>query len=67
MAVLKVIELMASSDKSWEDATKNAVEMAAKTVKGIKSVYVQDFSSVVKGDKIVEFRVNVKVSFEILK
>jgi dodecin len=67
MAVLKVIELMASSDKSWEDATKNAVEMAGKTVKGIKSVYVQDFSSVVKGDKIVEFRVNVKISFEILK
>jgi dodecin len=67
MAVLKVIELMASSDKSWEDATKNAVEMAAKTVKGIKSAYVQDFSSVVKGDKVVEFRVNVKVSFEILK
>jgi dodecin len=67
MAVLKVIELLASSDKSWEDATKNAVEMASKTVKGIKSVYVQDFSSVVKGDKIVEFRVNAKVTFEILK
>jgi flavin-binding protein dodecin len=67
MAVLKVIELLASSNKSWEDATKNAVEMAGKTVKGIKSVYVQDFSSVVEGDKIVEFRVNVKVSFEILK
>lgn len=67
MAVLKVIELLASSDKSWEEATKNAVEMASKTVKGIKSVYVQDFSSVVKGDKIVEFRVNAKVTFEILK
>lgn len=67
MAVLKVIELLASSDKSWEDATKNAVEMASKTVKGIKSVYVQDFSTVVKGDKIVEFRVNAKVTFEILK
>jgi flavin-binding protein dodecin len=67
MAVLKVIELLASSDKSWEDATKNAVDMASKTVKGIKSVYVQDFSTVVKGDKIVEFRVNAKVTFEILK
>jgi dodecin len=67
MAVLKVIELLASSDKGWEDATKNAVEMASKTVKGIKSVYVQDFSTVVKGDKIVEYRVNAKVTFEILK
>lgn len=67
MTVLKVIELLASSDKSWEQAAQNAVDMASKTVKGIKSVYVQDFSSVVKGDKIVEFRVNAKVTFEILK
>jgi dodecin len=67
MAVLKVIELLASSDKSWEEAAQNAVDMASKTVKGIKSVYIQDLSSVVKGDKIVEFRVNAKVTFEILK
>ncbi len=67
MAVLKVIELLASSDKSWEDAAQNAVDMASKTVKGIKSVYIQDLSSLVKGDKIVEFRVNAKVTFEILK
>ena len=67
MAVLKVIELLASSPKSWEEAAQNAVEMASKTVKGIRSVYVQDLSAVVKGDKIAEFRVNAKVTFEILK
>ncbi len=67
MAVLKVIELLASSPKSWEEAVQNAVDMASKTVKGIRSVYVKDLSSVVKGDKIVEFRVNAKVTFEILK
>ena len=66
MAVLKVIELLASSDKSWEDATQNAVKMAAKTVKEIRSVYVQDMSVVVKKDKIIEFRVNAKVTFEVL-
>ena len=66
MAVLKVIELLASSDKSWEDATQNAVKMAAKTVKEIRSVYVQDISVVVKKDKIIEFRVNAKVTFEVL-
>ncbi len=66
MAVLKVIEIMASSEKSWEDATKEAVKTAAKTVKGIRSAYVQDMSAVVKNDKITEFRVNVKISFEVM-
>lgn len=66
MAVLKVIEIMASSPKSWEDATAVAVKEAGKTVKGIKSVYVQDHSAVVKNNKIAEFRVNVKISFEVM-
>lgn len=66
MAVLKVIELLASSEKSWEDATMNAVKMAAKTVKEIRSVYVQDMSAVVEKNKIIEFRVNAKVTFEVL-
>jgi dodecin len=67
MAVLKVIELLASSEKSWEDAALNAVKMAAKTINGIRSVYVKNMSAVVKGDKISEFRINAKVSFEVLK
>lgn len=66
MAVLKVIEILASSEKSWEDATANAVKMAAKTVKEIRSVYVQDMSAVVNGNKIAEFRVNIKITFEVL-
>jgi flavin-binding protein dodecin len=66
MAVLKVIELLASSDKSWEDATRIAVKTASKTVKEIRSVYIQDMSAVVKDNKIVEFRVNAKVTFEVL-
>lgn len=66
MAVLKVIEVLASSEKSWEDAARNAVKTAAKTVKGIRSVYVQDSSAVVKDNDIVEYRLNVKISFEVL-
>jgi len=66
MAVLKVIEIMASSEKSWEDATSIAVKTAAKTVKGIRSAYIQDMSAVVKENKIIEFRVNVRISFEVL-
>ena len=66
MTVLKVIEIMASSEKGWEDAARIAVENAGKTVKGIKSVYVKDMSAVVKDNKITEFRVNVKITFEVL-
>jgi len=66
MAVLKVIEVMASSPKGWEDATKAAVKMAGKTVKEIRSVYVQDMSAAVKGSNITEYRVNVKITFEVM-
>lgn len=66
MAILKVIEVLASSEKSWEDAARNAVKTASKTVKGIRSVYVQDSSAVVKNDDIVEYRLNVKITFEVM-
>ncbi len=63
MSVLKVIELMSSSKKSWEDATAKAVKKASKSVKEIKSAYVQDQSVVVKNGEVVEYRVNLKVTF----
>ena len=66
MAVLKVIELLADSKKSWEDAAQTASMKAAKTVKNIKSVYVDDMSAVVdKKGKITSYRVNVKVTFQV--
>jgi flavin-binding protein dodecin len=65
MAVLKVIEVLANSDKSWEDATKKAVEHASKSVKNIRSVYVNEQSASVDDGKISEFRVNVKITFEV--
>ena len=63
MSVLKVVELMASSKKSWEDATAKAVKKASKSIKGIKSAYVQDQSVVVDNGEVVEYRVNLKVTF----
>jgi hypothetical protein len=66
MSVIKVVELMANSKKSWEDAAQNAVTHAAKTIKNIKSVYVQEQTAVVTGENITEYRVNVKISFEVL-
>lgn len=65
MAVLKVIEVLSSSETSWEDATKKAVEKASKSVKHIRSVYVQEQSATVKDGKVTEFRVNLKLTFEL--
>ena len=65
MAVMKVIEVLSSSKTSWEDATQNAVTQASKTVKNIKSVYVAEQSAVVNGDKVTEYRVNLRLTFEI--
>jgi flavin-binding protein dodecin len=65
MAVLKVIEVLASSETSWEEATQKAVAKASKSVKHIRSVYVQEQSAAVKDGKITEFRVNLKLTFEL--
>ncbi|WP_438710303.1 dodecin family protein [Aquimarina muelleri] len=65
MAIIKVIEVLANSEKSWEDATKNAVKQASKSVKNIKSAYIVDQSVVVREDEVAEFRVNLKISFEV--
>lgn len=65
MAILKVIEILANSKTSWEDATQNAVAHASKTVKNITSVYVKEQSAIVENGKVVEFRMNVKITFKV--
>ena len=65
MAILKVIEILSSSPKSWEDATAKAVKKASKSVNNIKSAYVQDQSVSVNGNKVSEYRVNLKITFEV--
>ncbi|NYT21727.1 MAG: dodecin domain-containing protein [Methanomicrobiales archaeon] len=61
--VAKVIELIGSSPKGWEDAAANAVKEASKTVRNIKGVYLKGCTAKVKDNKIVEYRANVKISF----
>jgi len=61
--VAKVIELIGSSPTGWEDAAANAVKEAAKTVEHIKAVYLKECTAKVDGDRIVEYRANVKVTF----
>lgn len=65
MSVIKVIELMANSKKSWEDATQQAVNSASKSVKNIRSVYVKDHCVQVENNIIKEYRVTVNLSFEV--
>ncbi len=66
MAVLKVIEIMADSPKSWEDATRKAVSQAAKSVNNIKAVWIKDQSAAVnKKGKVTSFRVTTKITFEV--
>ncbi len=63
MAVVKILELLAESEESWEDAARQAVAEASKTVRGIRSVYMNEFQATVENDKIKNYRANVKISF----
>ncbi len=65
MRMVKVIEVIASSDKGFSEAAQNAVSEAAKTVKNIKSIYVEHMNANVQNNKIVSYAVNAKISFEI--
>lgn len=63
MATLKVIEVLAESDKSWEDAAHVAVAQASKTVRHIKSINIENFQAKVDDGRIVKYRINAKISF----
>ena len=63
MTVVKIIELIGTSPKGWDDATKNALAQAAKTVKNIKSIYVKSCKAKIENNKIVEYRAVVKIAF----
>ncbi|SHI81448.1 dodecin family protein [Aquimarina spongiae] len=65
MAIVKTIEVIASSEKGWDDAAKNAIKQAGKSVKNIRSAWVSDQKVIVKDNEIAEYRVNLKISFEI--
>ncbi len=65
MTMLKVIEVLAESDKGWEDAAQSAITNATKTVRNIRSIYIENFEATVKDGKIAKYRVNAKISFTI--
>ncbi|WP_188650765.1 dodecin family protein [Yeosuana aromativorans] len=65
MSVLKVIEILGNSTESFEDAIQNVINEASKTVNHIKSVYVKDMQVTVVNNKISQYRVATKVTFDI--
>jgi dodecin len=65
MAVVKVIELLGESEQSWEDAARQVVAEATRTLHGVTSVYIKEFQATVENDRVKNFRVNAKVSFVI--
>lgn len=64
-SVLKVIEILAESSDSWEDAAAAAVAKASETVHGIRSIYIKNFEAQVDNNKITSYRINAKVSFSV--
>jgi dodecin len=65
MAVLKILELVGTSKQSWSDAAREAVNEAAKTVRGIETVEVVESRAVVQNNKLSEYQVLVRIGFRV--
>lgn len=63
MSVAKVTEITSSSEKSFEDAVKQGIERAGKTVQNIESAWVADQSVRVKDGEVTEYNVRLKLTF----
>ena len=63
--VVKVIELLSQSSKSWEDAAQDAVKEASKTLRNIRSIYVKELTAEVENGKICNYRINANVTFDL--
>jgi flavin-binding protein dodecin len=63
MTVAKVIEISAESDKSFEDAIRNGIAAASKTVRNVKSAWINGQQAIVENGAVKKFRVDLKVSF----
>ena len=63
--VVKVIELMSQSPKSWEDSAQGAVEEATKTLRNVRSIYIKEFTAEVDDGKVTNYRIDAKVTFDL--
>ena len=63
-SIYKVIELIGTSPNSWEEASKNAIETASKSLKDLRIAEVVEFDMKVEEGKVMAYRARVKVSFK---
>ena len=63
-SIYKVIEIIGGSEKSWEDAAKKAVELAAKKLKEVRVAEIKELDMRIEEGKVVEYRVKMRVSFK---
>ncbi len=63
-SVYKVIELVGSSSTSWEDAAKNAVETASKTLRDLRIAEITQMDMKIENGKVTAYRAKVKLSFK---
>jgi len=65
-SIYKVIELIGTSEKSWEEAAKNAVEMAGKSLKELRIAEIKQLDMKIEDGKVTAFRAKVDVSFKFM-
>ena len=65
MAMLKVVEVLAESSQSWEDATKQAVDEATRTLRNVRSIDIENMQATIKDGRIDRYRINAKITFEL--
>lgn len=61
--MIRVIEVVGVSERSWSDATRQAVDRASQTVRHITGIEVLNSTGIIRDGKIVEYRVNLKLAF----
>ena len=62
-SIAKVIEIIAESEKSWDDAVKNALAEAARTVDDIREIWISGMKAIVENNKVVRYRLTAKITF----
>lgn len=65
MSVHKVIEILAYSYESWEDAARQAIDDVSKSIKNIESIYIKEHSAKVENNQITQYRVNALITFKV--
>ena len=63
MAIVKTSEVVGSSPNGWEDAVREALERASRTLAGLQEVEVTRLNARIENGRIVEFRAHVKIHF----